>query len=361
MPRSPRRAIVGLALVGIALCIVLQITHWQLFHHSGGGRYCSVGETFDCRTVGLSRFAVVLGVPLPLWGLAAFVTVALAAARHSGWTGPLAFTGAALSLALLVEEVVNIGAICLLCEGVHVLFIAIAVIAWLAGRREPSPPRARRDAIVFAPGLALLVLAALALPPYWAASRWLHEGATLPHGEDAQGHPWIGAQTPTVVLEEWVDYRCPHCAVASRRSASWVSAEPERLRLVRRHQPGLRCAPLAASETLCLSVRAAICAGKQGKFWEMDAWLFSTPRPRALTDLAPATRDLSLDTTAFDACLRDPATYAVAAAEFDAAASEGIRNTPSYRVDGTSVPRAELDATIRARLAAPMAIPKEGR
>lgn len=350
-PHRLRLAMVYLAILGVGLSILLEVTHWQLFHAASGGSYCSVNETFDCRTVALSRYAVVAGLPLPLWGCAGFLTIGLAAWLRSRLAFPLALLGAVLSIALLLEEVLHVGAVCLLCEGVHAVFVILAVLAFFA-RRQPgtAPLQWRREAWVLAPGILGLLVAALVLPPYWAASQWL-QGPQVPHGEDEAGHPWIGAVEPRLVIEEWVDYRCPHCAVSSRRMARLVMQHPEVIRLVRRHQPGLRCHPVPRAENLCLHVRAAICAGKQGKFWEMDAWLFAQPGVRTRADLEPALASQAIAVDTFDACLQDPATFARAAAEYDAAVEANMLTTPRYRIAEEILGPAEFWPTVESRIA----------
>jgi len=350
-----RLVLTVLGALGVAACVALAVTHWQLFHSYDAGSYCAVGETFDCRSVALSRFAVVGDVPLPIWGFAGLLAVGLAVWRRSGLASPLAISGAAISIALLIEELVHVGAICLLCEVVHVVFLALAVVTELWRRHEGLAlrPTSRDLAGVLVPPALLLALAYVAIPRYWASAEWLRGELTIPHGEDDEGHPWIGATDPRIVVEEWVNYRCPHCAVASRRMARWVAEHPEEIRLVRRQQPGVRCIPLDGPHEICLEARAAWCAGKQGKFWAMDAWLFTPGRVRTRADLEPAWRALGLDAEAFDTCLDDPASHEAAARDYEEARRARILATPTYRVDGRAVPPSELRSLLQARLSEP--------
>jgi len=330
-----RIAVFVLCGIGLALCVALEITHWKLFHTTNAAHYCSLGSTFDCRSVALSRWSIAFGLPLPFWGAAGFIAIATAAQQRSPFLFPLVAVGTLVSLALFLESALHVGTLCILCEAVHALFLLLAPLAWIAVPPTRTAwsnvtrlPSTRRIALA---GFVAIALPYVALPRYWTAARWLHDGVTLPHGIDAQGHAWIGATAPTLQFEEWIDYRCPHCAVASRRSAALVSGDPTRVRLIRRHQPGVECRPVAKAQ-LCLHLRAALCAGQQGKFWEMDAWLFAHAVGKGSFDLEPAMRAVDLSPETFTACLDDPATFEAAAAEYRAARDLGVEATPAYRV-----------------------------
>ena len=62
--------------------------------------------------------------------------------------------------------------------------------------------------------------------PYWGAFGWKGD-VPFPHGKTAEGYPWIGAENPKLVLNEFTDYACPHCKVASTQTLKSLAAHPK--------------------------------------------------------------------------------------------------------------------------------------
>jgi len=343
-PAVPRALPVTLAALGLAVSIVLEQVHVKTYLVPGTDSFCSVGQTFDCNEVALSRFSVVLGVPLPLWGAAGFLAMLLAAWHRLRLLWPLAGIATLASVGLLLEELLHVGAVCLLCEAVHVLALLLAVVAVWWHRRRGLPFTRELWLPVLGVPAAVVLSTAFIVPRYWAPLTW-QDGVPHPYGEDEQGRRWVGAEEPALTVEEYVDYGCPHCAVSTNRMRRRLAAHGDRLRVIRRHQPRMRCNERNKG---CLTLRAAHCAAQQGKFWEMDAWLFIHSPGKAEVDVVEGARTLALDEPSFVLCLQDPGTYEWADVEAKAARKLKINMTPTYRVDGRNVSPQELDAMIDA-------------
>jgi uncharacterized membrane protein len=308
------------------------------------GSFCAFGSRLDCTSVALSRYAVWLDIPLPLWGLAGFLALGLSALRRSGWLLPLSSLAALAGVGLTALGLFVLGVLCPLCELVHALCLAILVAAWRA-RRELSPlPWARpfapaeESALVLLPPSGVLLAALAFVPPYWSVSAWKGE-LPLAHGKTAEGYPWVGAEQPRLVLEQFVDYSCPHCKAESAQTALRLAAHPDSLRIVRRFFPRLMCAP--PEEPRCLAVRIALCADEQDHFWQADRWLFENVEGGVDPSPAEAAEALGLDATRLAECVARPATFERAAAEWRAAKKQHIPGTPYYRVDGRRISSAE--------------------
>ncbi|HTP49073.1 MAG TPA: vitamin K epoxide reductase family protein, partial [Anaeromyxobacteraceae bacterium] len=72
-PLSPRRALwaaLALALAGLACALYLARLHQQA--HAGIASFCAINETFNCDRVATSRYSVLLGLPVAVWGVFAF-------------------------------------------------------------------------------------------------------------------------------------------------------------------------------------------------------------------------------------------------------------------------------------------------
>jgi uncharacterized membrane protein len=340
---------VALALVGLLVGAYLEVLHVQTYLGLGGTGYCEVGERVSCASVALSGASVVLGVPLPILGIAGFLAIALAAERRSKLLLPLTVVAALSSVALLIYELVEVGAICMWCEVVHVICFALLALAWVERGQAKSAVVTRSLLIELGPSAALVLATAVFVPAYWMAASW-NSGTRLPHGVDEHGRPWLGSEQPDLVLHEYIDYACPHCRIASARMKMRL-ADDNGLRVVRHHQPRMQCTT-ATSETpspRCFHARVAICAGEQGLFWEMDDWLFHHPGSSVKLDLEQAARDVGLDLGALETCLESPATYARAQVDVEEARQRRIRGTPGYVVDGKRLEPDELQQLLDSR------------
>ena len=333
-----------LAAAGLLLSIVLEVVHVRAYLDPSTASFCAVGDSFDCDTVALSRLSVVLGVPLPIWGAAGFLAMLMAAWHRSKLLLPLAAFSTLASVALLAEELLNVGSVCLMCEGVHLLAVALLFVAW-KNREHAEPISGKGAARALALPAAMVVVAALAVPPYWSLVSW-KSGVRYTTGQDEEGREWIGASNPAVTVVEYVDYGCPHCAVAASQMRMLVAQNPDKIRLVRHHQPRMRC----KLGRQCQYARAAICAGEQGKFWQMDDWLFRYAPGEESVDLEQAAEDVGLDHAVLVECIDKPETYEAAEVYAKGARQAKIREAPAYVVDGERLKPGEAHEKIRASL-----------
>jgi protein-disulfide isomerase len=81
---------------------------------------------------------------------------------------------------------------------------------------------------------------------------------------------------------------------------------------------------------------AALCAGRQGRFWEMNDLLFQQAEEIRQQDLPVRglAERLALSLEEFDCCMGDPATRDLLARDIAEANRLGIRGTPAFRIDG---------------------------
>lgn len=351
-PTPPRRLPTVLALLGLLLSIGLEVIHVRAYLDPSVASFCAFDAKFDCDSVALSRTSIFLGIPVAVWGVAGFWAMLGAIRGAWGLFLPIAAIAALTTTGLLVVELAGIGSLCVFCEAVHLLSLALLGIAWR--RRDLAATRAilRRPTELLSATLlplGFLILAAIFVPPYWALVQWT-EGLELNHGVDDEGHPWVGAATPTVTVHEYVDYGCPHCAAAAGRMRIRVTEHPNALRVVRHQYPRMRCTGRVTVEERCTPARAAVCAGKQGRFWEMDSWLFMHAPGVARVDVDAGATAIGLDLPAFQACMRDEAIYVQVDGEVKAAHKQEIREAPAYVVDGKRMDPAEVAALLRERL-----------
>jgi protein-disulfide isomerase len=139
--------------------------------------------------------------------------------------------------------------------------------------------------------------------------------------------PALGQAAAPVVLVEFTDFQCPYC----KRANDGVLAELKKkyvdtgkLRLVSRNLP-LPFHPNAEPAAL-----AALCAGEQGRFWEMRDQLFTNTEALSRQDFLKTAGELKLDVQAFTACLDVKRHGPQIARDKQDAAAAGITGTPSF-------------------------------
>jgi uncharacterized membrane protein len=340
-----RTLILALAASGALTSSLLELIHYRAYAAPAEDSFCTLGEKLDCASVALSQYAVLLGVPLPVWGFAGFSGIGLAAWQGTRWLLPLAALAALAALVLSGVSAWGVGAWCLFCEVAHALSLIIFACAWRSRASLAGGLSARAALRAGSPAIGLLLAALLFLPRYWTL---LGYGPTLPfaHGKTEQGDPWIGAEQPTLTLAEFVDYTCPHCKAASARSLQRLAAHPHQLRLVRRHSPRIPCQ--LSSETRCLPLRIALCADEQDRFWQADRWLFEHSQGGDVPEVARAASDLGLDLEQLARCVTSETTFQRSIAEWKRAKMNHLPGTPYYATGDRLVTGAAASAMIDA-------------
>jgi len=309
--------------------------------------FCRIGETLDCQAVTESRFSSFFGVPLAFWGLAGAVAMAVLTGTRA--LLPLAMGAAIVSLALAGISAFVLRVLCLLCAASWIVDVALFALALRCRRAAVAPTRTR---LVWTAGLSLAIVAIgwATTPRLAPLTAWRH-GLSLPHGVDAQGHPWLGAEQPQVVVEEFVDYSCSHCRTAHARLRAEVERNAGAARLVRHDYPRSKCLPAPKRpevSSMCLHARVAHCALQANRFWEASDWLFSRPEAWRRPDLAQAARAIGIPEAELRACIARPETYQAAHREHQHGEAAGLVGTPTFVVNGRQRKLGEAIAVIRA-------------
>jgi len=177
--------------------------------------------------------------------------------------------------------------------------------------------------------------------------------------DDAQAARSKGSPTARVTMFEISDFQCPFCADFALQTMPILEREyvaTGRVRLV------FVNFPLQMHRNAEPAAELAMCAGRQGKFWQLHDLLFRNQRRWAglaepgdyflqLGDSAGADRDSLV------ACLRAGTVRNLVRADAEGAVRSGARSTPTFYIEGglmvgaapVEVFRAVLDSIIRAR------------
>ena len=143
-------------------------------------------------------------------------------------------------------------------------------------------------------------------------------------------------------LVEFSDYQCPACASFAPVVSDIIRTYGDRLAVVYRHFP------LDQHEYAISSALAAEAAGAQGKFWEMSETLFAQQTNLTADTGSSLARELGLDMQRFQASLEDPTLKASIEQDKADALRLGIRETPTFFLNGTKLTLYSKDDLLRA-------------
>ena len=351
-------------LVGLGLSVELIRLHHVTHTRPSVTAVCSIAKGINCQSVAESPYAVVLSVPVAVWAALAYGVLAvmtllalLGRGRFPRLTGVqvvlssvavLAAVGLALVSHLLIRS------LCIYCAGLYGVNLALLLVSVLEARKQggviavvrgdAAAIRSKPWALLGLGGAGLAVAGALMalFPRYWVLREPVGPGG-LPHGITPDGRPWIGAKDPVLTLYEFSDYECGFCrrANADLRKALHLPEFKDLVRVVHHHYPlDQRCnrtVPEPFHQRSCELAVGAVCAGKQGKFWEMNDLLFARQARRGGPDLQGLAGKLGLDLGAFRRCLQDKDSGAHVMADIDAGETMakavtggGLNGTPAY-------------------------------
>jgi protein-disulfide isomerase/uncharacterized membrane protein len=268
--------------------------------------FCAEGG--GCDALKHTAFAMPLGVPMPYFGVLGFLAIGVASLVRGerARLAQLVLAGFAglVGLALLALQL-RLGHLCVYCSVADASGIVSAGVAFARLRIAPSAP---------APTLATFIgagaLGAALLAPLVGGFRI----STTPQViRDEMTRTPRGVAT----VVDFVDFECPFCRMTHAELQPLLAEHGDKVRLVRRQVP-LRIHPHAMD-----AARAACCGERLGQGDAMADALFTTPED----DLTPEgcekiAQKLDLSLELYRACVRDPATDALIAAdkaEFQAA------------------------------------------
>ena len=293
--------VVGLTLLGLLTSLYLAYTHYKNHTDLNFASFCALSRAVNCDTVAQSPWAIFWDAPVAAWGIAAylFFLLLLIPLRHrtegiiAGWSfvTVAAVLASCCSVYLAVLSTTKIHSWCILCVATYAVNFLLAFASWITFRRfstigffhaVPAAFKVLTASKVVRYGTAVLAVSFLAtrffLPAYWVQEP-IPLQSNVATGVTAEGFPWIGAENPQLVIEEFTDYQCFQCRKVHFYLRQLVNQNPERIRLVHRHFPLdhefnriLVPTPFhVGSGRLAL---LAIVAAEHGAFWAVNDALY---------------------------------------------------------------------------------------
>ena len=141
--------------------------------------------------------------------------------------------------------------------------------------------------------------------------------------------PVEGPSDAKVTIVEFSDYQCPFCSQAEPLLDQVMAAYPKDVKRVYKQFPLTSIHPNAMPAS-----KAALAAGKQGKFWEMHAKLFANMRELTPDNFKKWAGELKLDMPRFEKDMASPEIQAQVDKEMQEARAADVTGTPTIFVNG---------------------------
>jgi protein-disulfide isomerase len=150
--------------------------------------------------------------------------------------------------------------------------------------------------------------------------------------------PMRGPSDAKVTVVEFADYQCPFCGQAEGLVAQVLQDYPKDVRLVYKQFPLATIHPQAMA-----AAKAALAAGRQGKYWEMHDLLFRNQRDLSPETLSQLAGSLQLDVMQFQKDMESPEVLAQISREQQEGKSADVVGTPTIFVNGKRLMNRSLD------------------
>ncbi|MCO4762492.1 MAG: thioredoxin domain-containing protein [Myxococcales bacterium] len=147
--------------------------------------------------------------------------------------------------------------------------------------------------------------------------------------------PSRGPKDAPITLVLYTDFQCPFCSRVRPALAQVEKTYAGKVRLVFKNQP------LSFHKLAPLAAEAGLCAHAQGRFWEMEAHLFSHQKELKPAQLLAHGKQLGLDTRQFASCLTKHSQRSTLAADMKSAAELQVSGTPTTFVNGRKISGAQ--------------------
>jgi protein-disulfide isomerase len=145
------------------------------------------------------------------------------------------------------------------------------------------------------------------------------------------GSPVKGPKDAKVKIIEFSDYQCPFCSQADALIAQVLTANPD-VAFVYKQFPLTSIHPNALP-----AAKAALAAGKQGKYWEYHEILFKNQRALGADQLKEYAKQAGLDVPKWEKDMNSPEVADQVNADMKEAQAAEVRGTPTIFVNGKRV------------------------
>ncbi|MGD8543163.1 MAG: vitamin K epoxide reductase family protein [Desulfobacteraceae bacterium] len=349
------------AIIGFLSAVYLSLSHYRVYTDIGYKSFCAVSRAINCDTVSQSAYSILLNVPVPVWGIYGYgfvlFLVILAGLQQTPknrlW--PLIFWVMALfsaySIVLAAVSTFLIDSYCLMCVVTYLVNFTLMYWVWFVNKRFGSDGIVRgfsKDLRylfslkkITVPVFAMFLVAGsgmiLGFPQYWdfKPAKLSH---SIPRGVTADGHPWMGAEDPELIIEEYSDYLCFYCRKMHYYLRALVETNPDKIRLVHYHFPmDHRYNPIVREPYHVgsgLLAALAIHASKHDKFWEANDLFLSIDPEIGKVNIGEIAMSLGLDKQSMVESLNTAGIFQDLQKDIRKGLQLGVTGTPGFVIDG---------------------------
>ena len=353
--------VVIFALAGLVDSAYLSISHYRVYTDIGYKSFCAISRTINCDTVSQSPFSIFLDVPVPVWGIIGYAFFLLlmpfawskAAGKNRIWTMLflLSLGFSLYSLVLAVITTFYIHSYCIMCILSYGINFFLVYYLWMVRKRfscggllsalrqdfEFLGIKKVRAGSVFLSFLIAAGLTVFFLPNYWTFKPPA-QSAAIPTGTTEDGHPWIGAESPELVITEYADYLCFQCKKMHYYLRELIAKNPDKIRLVHHHFPMdheynfivKHPFHVGSGKMALLAVHAAA----KGKFWQMNDVLFGIAGETHKINIKDIATRTGLDYLELLSASNHPKTLHQLKVDIWQGMKLRMTGTPSFLIDG---------------------------
>ena len=352
--------VLSIGLIGLFVAIYLSYSHYRVYTDIGYKSFCAISKAINCDTVSQSTYSIFWGLPVAVWGIIGYmfflIFLPFAKNKDAGnkrvWT--LLFLIAAgftlYSIILAFISTFYIHSYCIMCLVLYAVNLLLLFYIHMIRSRFKSSGlidgfkkdirflKNKRSSVIgiFAPFFGGIILLLLFFPAYWqfAPPVLLSE---LNSGTTKDGHPWIGAENPKLIITEYTDYKCFQCKKMHFFLRQLIAKHPGKIRLIHRNFPMDHAVNPIIKEPFHIGsgkmALMAIYAASQHKFWQMNDLLFEIAGKSDVIDVRELAAQLGMDPIALARSMNDPAVRQLLQDDILSALKLQISGTPAYVIN----------------------------
>ena len=350
-----------LVFLGILDTLYLVNSHYQNYTDISYSSFCAISKAINCDTVSQSSWSVLLDLPLAVWGAFGYLLFGIVfiaarkqlAERLSLWA-ILLLLGICYSLFSVYLGYVSatkIHSYCLMCLVSYLISFLLMLYAWIIRRRFSMQSFCcdlkvglvfLSHNLIFRFVLFFFVVALgvtwLNFPRYWQYDlpdvvENINSGVT----EDK--HPWIGAENPEIIIEEFSDYQCFQCYKTHLLLRQIIEQQPNKIQLIHRHYPmDHEFNSVVVPEPFHVGsgkmALIAIYAAQIGKFWAVNDVLFELGRKKEPFSVDKLSELTGISSDSFFLALEHPVMRNILQVDIHRGLKLRITGTPSFLING---------------------------
>lgn len=150
------------------------------------------------------------------------------------------------------------------------------------------------------------------------------------------GRPFLGVASSSLVVVEFIDYKCPNCLLAEPILKNIINKYGKKIKLIVRDFPVESTHPGATA-----LAELAACAGEQGRYWPVHDWLYKNqavlPAAWSESEFSKIATATGLDLQKLQACQAKGEVAKQVRSDYFEALKFGVRGTPTFYINGVKV------------------------